>query len=80
MKEPTEKPPGNPSRKQVPAYSKEFPQTPQERDRASSGYEDDEKARQERPDPSPNAAPHGETNLHGTNDTSRFSTPPPKEP
>jgi len=80
MTKPTDKPRGSPSRKQGPGYSNEFPQTPQERDRASSGYEDDEKARQERPDPGANAAPLGETNLHGTNDTSRFSTPPPKNP
>ena len=80
MNEPSEKPRGNPPREEVPGYSKEFPQTPQEKDRASSGHEDDEKARQERPDPSDTAVPYGETNLHGTNDTSRFSTPPPKKP
>lgn len=61
-------------------YSKDFPRTPQEKDRASSGHEDDEKAKEERPDPADGAAPYGSTNLHGTNDTSRFSTPPPKRP
>lgn len=56
------------------------PADPQERERATSGHEDDEKAQQELPDPGDNAAPYGGTNLHGTNDTSRFSTPPPKNP
>ncbi len=64
----------------VPTYSKEVPETPEECDRAASTHVDDQKARQERPDPSPNAAPYGGTNLHGTNDPSRFSTPPPKNP
>ena len=63
-----------------PSYSKEFPQTPQEKQRADSGYEEDEKASKELPDPADNAAPYGATNLHDTNDTSRFSTPPPKNP
>lgn len=76
MGEQTNKPDPN----QTPGYSKEFPQTPQEKQRASSGHEDDSKAQQELPDPSDNAAPYGATNLHGTNDTSRFSTPPPKNP
>lgn len=80
MTEPTKKRRANPPDQPAPGYSKEFPQTPQEKDRASSGHEDDEKARQERPDPKDNAAPYGATNLHGTEDSSRFSTPPPKRP
>lgn len=64
----------------APAYSKEFPQTPKERDRESSTHVDDQKAKQERPDPGDTAAPYGKANLHGTNDPSRFSTPPPKNP
>jgi hypothetical protein len=80
MNEPTGKRQDNVPREQTPVYSKEFPKTPQERDRASSGHEDDEKAKQERPDPGANASPYGATNLHGTKDPSRFSTPPPKKP
>lgn len=76
MNEPADKQKGKPA----PSYSKEFPQTPQERERATSGHEDDQKAKEELPDPVDNAAPYGGTNLHGTNDTSRFSTPPPKNP
>lgn len=76
MKEPAEKHGDHP----VPSYSKEFPNTRKERERATSTHVDDEKARQELPDPAANAAPYGGTNLHGTNDPSRFSTPPPKNP
>lgn len=40
-----------------PSYSKEFPQTPQEKQRADSGYEEDGKASKELPDPADNATP-----------------------
>lgn len=68
------------SRQPDPAYSRELPKTEQERKAATSGHHDDPKARQENPDPNPNAAPYGATNRHGTDDASRFSTPPPKHP
>lgn len=65
---------------QTPAdYSSEFPRSPQEKQRAA-GHADDAKSREELPDPADEAAPYGSTNVHGTNDTSRFSTPPPKRP
>lgn len=74
----------NEARKQkdqaAPDYSREFPQTPKERERATATHVNDEKARQELPDPGENTDPYRKTNLHGTNDTSRFSTPPPKNP
>ncbi|HWL62652.1 MAG TPA: hypothetical protein VNQ32_07635 [Steroidobacteraceae bacterium] len=63
-----------------PAYSREFPQTPKEQERATATHVDDEKAKQERPDPGDSAVPYRKTNLHGSNDTSRCSTPPPKNP
>lgn len=76
MNEPARNQEGQPA----PTYSREFPQTPKERDRATATHVNDEKAKQERPEPGDNTAPYGKTNLHGTNDTSRFSTPPPKNP
>jgi hypothetical protein len=80
MNEPTGKQRENVPREQVPGYSREFPNTPQEQDRAASGHEDDQKRRQEHPDPGANATPYGATNVHGTKDSSRFSTPPPRKP
>jgi len=76
MKEPSGKNEDQPA----PAYSKEFPQTSKESERATATHVNDEKARKERPDPGANPAPYGKTNLHGTSDPSRFSTPPPKNP
>lgn len=80
MNDPTRKRKQNSQGDEPPVYSKEFPRGPQERDRATSGHDDDQKAREEAPDPVANAVPYGATNLHGTRDPSRFSTPPPRKP
>ncbi len=63
-------------------YSREFPVTPEERREARiiGGKVVAEKAAAKKPDPGETAAPYDGTRFHGTEDTSRFSTPPPKNP
>lgn len=66
----------------VPDYSRELPATPEENRQARivGGKVVAEKAAARKPDPGETAAPYDGTRFHGTEDPSRFSTPPPKNP
>jgi hypothetical protein len=60
-------------------YTKELPATPEERERAVPEFISDVEAKEQGTDPQPSAAPYDAERFNGTNDSSRFSTPPPKK-
>jgi hypothetical protein len=61
-------------------YSQEFPVTPQERQRGRSAARKVDATKPARADPRDTAAPYRSTTYQGTEDPSRFSTPPPPKP
>lgn len=63
-----------------PSYSEELPATPEERKRRSSGFARNVREKRKGPDPRVSATPYDGGNFNGTNDSSRFSTPPARKP
>jgi hypothetical protein len=61
------------------AYSQELPESREEKDRAMPGFEHDIAAEQKGPDPRDETTPYGGSTFNGTDDSSRFSTPPAKK-
>ena len=60
-------------------YSQELPETPEERERALPESTIEGEAKQKGPDPRHAATPFGGGTVNGSNDSSRFSTLPPKK-
>jgi hypothetical protein len=61
------------------SYSKDMPVTREERDRALPASTGEAAAEQKGPDPRDIGAPFGGGTANGTDDSSRFSTPPPRK-
>jgi hypothetical protein len=60
-------------------YSKDLPETSKERDRAVPEFAESVPAEQQAPDPRSPTTPYGGGTVNGSNDSSRFSTPPAKK-
>ncbi len=69
------KPPGTPPA----VYSQELPETQQETARAMPEFAHPDATKQKGPGPRDAATPYGGGTINGTNDSSRFSTPPPRK-
>lgn len=61
------------------SYSKDLPTTSEERARALPASTRDAVSEQKGPDPRDRGAPYGGGSVNGTDDSSRFSTPPPRK-
>ncbi len=61
-------------------YSQEFPANAHEREQAKVAIRKVDEDREKSADPRDNPAPFDGTTFHGTEDPSRFSTPPPPKP
>jgi hypothetical protein len=74
-----EKNKGTPPPAPAPGYSQEFPRTAPERERAKPDTLKEAAEQQKGPDPRDAEAPFGGGTFNGTDDPSRFSTPPAKK-
>lgn len=63
----------------APGYSQEFPRTAPERARAKPDALNEAAEQQKGPDPRDGEAPFGGGTFNGTDDPSRFSTPPARK-